>query len=130
MFILLLLQCPFECILNSTKFMENGKINVQNAVASITTTLNKNNNKVWTPIVSAGITFCAAEANKNIEKMKTSLNGVAVNGVTVCNPYSAYFVACMFTYEFRHCPADKYTDNAKCNELKEFFNACPTPTLN
>lgn len=123
------LQCAFECVLNATNALNNNVPNAQVLTEKATTILASE--PVWIPVVTAGINYCVAQVTANATKLKTSLKGDQVNGKTICSPTSAFLVGCMFTYEFRNCPTSMWNaDDTKCNELKAYFNQCPTPQIN
>lgn len=121
-------QCVFECILNQTKTIENDKPNAQMLIQKITGALSTDPD--WIPVTTAGINYCVLQLNSNAPKIKASLKGDQPNGKTVCSGNSAFFLSCLFTYEFRNCPIKKWTNDTKCNELKGYFNQCPTPQIN
>lgn len=85
----------------------------------------------WIPVVTAGINYCATELSKNSDKIKNSLKGDRVDGKSICSATGAFFLGCMFTFEFKNCPATKWNKNdSKCNDLKNYFIQCPSPQIN
>nr|QGW50682.1 odorant-binding protein 18 [Propsilocerus akamusi] len=123
-------ECVFECVLNSTKAIQNGLPNAPNLIKSCTASLAGNQD--WIPVVTAGINYCIKQTTDNANKLQQSLKNDKIDGTKICSPSSAFMIGCMFTYEFRNCPAKYWNQqkNPACNELKDYFTSCPTPTIN
>lgn len=124
-------QCVFECILNATKAFENSKINPRVLIERMTTAL-KQNQQEWTPVVTASVNYCLGQVNQNAEKLKSSMKGEVADGISICSPTSAFFLGCTHAYEFRNCPGRLWNPekDPKCNDLKRFYDQCPTPLMN
>jgi hypothetical protein len=122
------LECIFDCAMNATGAVENGKPNPQKLIAKATGALAAT--PEWIPIVTAGINYCLNQLSVNMQAIKTSLKGEQINGKDICSPSAAFFYGCMFTYEFRNCPVKMWTGSKECNDLKTYFNQCPTPQIN
>lgn len=75
-------ECAMECVFTELKLLNQGTIDTQAAIA-ISKELIGNDND-WPSVISAGITFCAAEAQKNQDKFAAALNGKTPDGTTVC----------------------------------------------
>lgn len=75
-------ECAMECALTEFKVFKNGVVDVQAAITATKGMLGNDND--WPSVMSAGITFCAGEANKNQDKFTAALNGKTPDGTTVC----------------------------------------------
>ena len=122
------LECVFDCAMNATGAVDNGKINQQRMIAKSAGILGSSSE--WVPVVTAGINFCLNQMATNTQAIKNSLKGEVINGKDVCSPSAAYVFGCMFTHEFRNCPAKMWNNTKECNDLKTYFNQCPTPQIN
>jgi hypothetical protein len=122
------MECVFDCALNATGTIENGRPNPQKLIQKATAVLGPSSE--WSPVVTAGINFCMNQMSSNLTAIRNSLKGDVINGKSVCSPAAAYFFGCMFTYEFRNCPGKFWNGTRECNDLKTYFNLCPTPLLN
>lgn len=115
--------------MNSTKTLQNDKLNLVLLTQSISSQLASD--QKWIPSVTAAINYCSDQVNFNAVKIKASLKGDQVNGKTICSSTSGFMLGCMFINEFRNCPEKTWNTNkdAKCNDLKDYFDQCRTPLL-
>lgn len=75
-------QCLDECLLTDWKVMKDGSIDVSAAIAKAKSMFM--NDAKWSVILENGVTFCAAEAEKNKDNFVKALNGTKPDGMKNC----------------------------------------------
>ncbi len=111
--------------MNTTKIIENGKVNMKTVENLISTNLS--NDTDWQKIATEAATFCNDEANKKSSEF-TAAAEEKQDGKESCSPYASFFMKCLFGYNFANCPDSKFdATNEKCVEMKSYFKKCSVP---
>ncbi|XP_055686051.1 general odorant-binding protein 67-like [Lutzomyia longipalpis] len=113
-------SCIAECVFNSTNLSLDDP---KTAADYIGATL-QGGGAEWIPIFVEGFATCTKAASEKLRE-----NDVDVGAFDGCSPLPGAILACLHSHVFTKCPQNVWKNAPGCDQLRDFFTACPLPPM-